>query len=90
MDQKYEIMNEIIILITIVILFLFTEDFIDNEIRLGIGMALITIMAISFLINLVPLVLLIKSSICRVGILYKKRQEKKLIQIHLQHRTEEH
>ena len=82
-DMKYEIMNEIIILITTSILFLFTGDFIDDDYRLVVGITLISITVIAFLINMIPVVKMIKDAICRCGIYCKKRKEKKILhQLH--------
>ena len=78
--MKYEIMNEFIILITTSILFLFTGDFIDDDYRLFVGITLITITVIGFLINMIPVVKMIKDAICRCGLYCKKRREKKLLQ----------
>ena len=59
-DMKFEIVNELIVLIIASILFLFTGEFVGDEQRLGIGVALITIAVILFFINMVPVIILIK------------------------------
>ena len=87
--QSYEIVNEITILLISTIIFLFSGEFVEDEKRLGIGISLIVITVISFLIGSVPFLKLVKKSICRIGILYKKRKDKKKLRNHLIARTPE-
>ena len=54
-EQRIEIQNELVLLLTIYFMFLFLPDYIEGKQQEGAGVVIIIITCINFAINLIPI-----------------------------------
>ena len=73
-EQRLEIQNELVLLLTIYFMLLFLPDFIDGKQQEGAGVTIIVVTCINFAINLIPMIKAIKESIWSLVIYCKKRK----------------